>query len=166
MTQTCQSQTTETTDTTVSYLVTSDETLMDHAPPLCAKRYELQSYSLGLGRYTRVMAHRNRGPRPCLVCGNDDPASEHVIARWLRKELQLNGLVSEFRMDSEYQEGIRPWRKWDTLAIVLPNICKTCNGGWMRDLEQAIEPILKPMLLATRSQLPVRLDPEQQAKLA
>jgi hypothetical protein len=112
------------------------------------------------------MSHRKRGPRPCIVCGNDDPAAEHVIAKWLRKELQLHGLVSEFKMDGEYQERTRPDRKWDTLAIVLPDICKACNGGWMRELELAVEPILKPMLLAQRSRLPVRLDPEQQANLA
>src|ERR1035441_1388071 len=116
--------------------------------------------------YNWEMPRTKRRSRPCLICGTDDPSREHVIAQWLRKELQLRGLVSEYRMDVGYKENVTPLRKWDTLAIVLPDVCKGCNNGWMRDLELAVQPILKPMLLGASSRLPTYLDAESQTRLA
>lgn len=66
----------------------------------------------------------------------------------------------------DYEEGATPSRKWDTLAIVLPNVCKGCNGGWMRDLELAVQPVLTPMLLGAKSRQLTCLSIEQQSKLA
>jgi len=73
--------------------------------------------------------------------------------------------MSEYRMDV-FREGIDPSGRWDTLAIVLPDICKECNGGWMRDLELAAQPILTPMLLRPSSRRTACLHVEEQTVLA
>jgi hypothetical protein len=60
----------------------------------------------------------------CLFCGDDDLSREHVIARWLREELKIQGPVQE------HLEFGSP-RIWDTLAVVLPEVCEKCNTGWL-----------------------------------
>jgi hypothetical protein len=72
-----------------------------------------------------------------LFRADPDLSDEHVIARWLRKELQIRGRVEEHR------EFGAP-RELDTLAIVLPEVCVRCNTGWMSKIETRTSPILAP----------------------
>jgi hypothetical protein len=102
------------------------------------------------------MAPRRRPRGKCVFCADPDLSGEHVIARWLRKELQIGGRVEEHR-------EFGPPRKLDTLAIVLPEVCVRCNTGWLSKLETRTSPILTPMLFGNNS---LRLNAIQQAKLA
>lgn len=91
-----------------------------------------------------------------MFCGDEDLSREHVIGQWLRKELNIKGPVEEHR------EFGSP-RIWDTLAVVLPEVCEKCNTGWLRRADERARPSLTPMLLGNRA---VRLNAIQQAKLA
>jgi hypothetical protein len=52
---------------------------------------------------------------------------------------------------------------WNTLALVLPEVCVKCNTGWLSRMEGRVRPVLTPMLLGNRVLL---LNAMQQAKLA
>jgi hypothetical protein len=39
-----------------------------------------------------------------------------------------------------------PPRNWDTLALILPEVCKGCNNGWLSRIEDQARPILSPIL--------------------
>lgn len=91
-----------------------------------------------------------------MFCGNTaSPSREHVIPRWVNKKLGSRAVVEE-------RSGTV--RKLDALSVVLPQVCVSCNTGWMKELEERTAPVLGPMLLGPA--LSVVLDPVQQAILA
>jgi hypothetical protein len=87
------------------------------------------------------------------------PSREHVIPQWLREALHIQGRVEEY--SDERLVGT-----WDTLTIVLPEVCVSCNTGWMNKLELRTRPILEPLLLGVKGGTSIILDPSQQATLA
>lgn len=97
---------------------------------------------------------------PCVFCGTAGSLStEHVVPKWVRKILQPNQPVLEFRGDTRVAAS-------ETLAIVFHEVCVNCNTGWMETLEQATRPILCPLLLGAAPGTWRVLDPDQQAILA
>lgn len=102
------------------------------------------------------MSPRRRRKGQCVFCGDADLSREHVIARWLRDELKIQGPVQE------HHEFGSP-RIWNTLAIVLPEVCVECNTGWLRKAEDRARPILRPMLFGNHQ---LQLNAIQQARLA
>ena len=102
------------------------------------------------------MSPRRRLKGQCVFCGDPDLSHEHVIARWLREELKIRGHVQE------HLEFGAP-RIWNTLAVVLPEVCVKCNTGWLRRAEDRARPILMPMLFGDSA---LQLNAIQQAKLA
>lgn len=102
------------------------------------------------------MTRRRKATGPCLFCGDTASLSkEHVIPRWVNKELGIQAVVEERRGSV---------RRLDVLSVVLPQVCIRCNNGWLSELEQRAAPLLRPMLPGPA--LPVALDPAQQAILA
>ena len=91
-----------------------------------------------------------------MFCGDPDLSHEHVIARWLREELKIHGHVQE------HLEFGAP-RIWNTLAVVLPEVCVKCNTGWLSRAEDRARPILMPMLFGNSA---LQLNAIQQVKLA
>jgi len=83
----------------------------------------------------------------CSFCGNRADSREHVWPRWLARIIeQLPGekkLLFNIRTD---KHGHR--KKWQSPKpeIVTKKICKTCNEGWMSDLEKDASSILRPMI--------------------
>lgn len=103
-----------------------------------------------------AVSRRRKATRPCLFCGSTASLSrEHVIPRWVNKELGIHAMVEE-------RSGTV--RRLGALSVVLPQVCIKCNTGSMSELEQRTAPVLGPMLLGPA--LPVVLDAAQQASLA
>lgn len=102
------------------------------------------------------MTPRRRRKGKCSFCGDDDLSREHVIARWLREELKIQGPVRE------HLEFGSP-RIWDTLAVVLPEVCQKCNTGWLSRTERNARPVLSAMLFGNRT---LKINAMQQAKIA
>lgn len=95
-----------------------------------------------------------------MFCGQAGSLSaEHVIPKWLRKSLQIQQPVREFR-------GTAYAGAAETLAVVFHEVCTGCNNGWMEKLESATRPILEPMLLGAAPGSSRVLDPDHQALLA
>jgi hypothetical protein len=102
------------------------------------------------------MSPRRRRKGQCVFCSDPDLSHEHVISRWLRDEMRIQGPVQE------HPEFGSP-RIWNTLALVLPEVCVKCNTGWLSRAEDRARPILTPMLFGNRG---LQLNAMQQAKLA
>jgi hypothetical protein len=97
---------------------------------------------------------------PCVFCGTTGSLStEHVVAKWVRKALQVREPVREF-------SGTTYVGAAEALAIVFHEVCVRCNSGWMADLEGAVRPALEPLLLGAAPGTSRVLDPDEQAVLA
>jgi hypothetical protein len=91
----------------------------------------------------------------CGAVGN--LTDEHIIAKTVRKQLPpLTGVRRTFQGRTSGQ--------WQALHVVLnDSVCKTCNGGWMRDLENDFVALVGPQL---RNEGATRLNPDAQERLA
>jgi hypothetical protein len=92
------------------------------------------------------VAHGSR----CEFCRSlDAPTREHVIPRWLSAALidaataaELpSAAYGELTTADEDDRGY-PWKT--------ARVCVSCNGGWMKQLEDAVIPILRPMATEIR----------------
>ncbi len=94
----------------------------------------------------------------CVFCGrSDDLSNEHIISKTVRKLQPKTANVTTV-------VGVQKINRDSTLNIVLEKaICMTCNGGWMRELEDDFVRIL-----GTQLSLPVevRVDPANQERIA
>ena len=99
---------------------------------------------------------RNQARRTdCLFCGRVMPpkrikdggkTDEHIIPKWLIKHLGIRG--ASFRpgqMDVRSRTIIHS-RHHSVNSLVAGNVCSTCNGGWMAQLENEAEPLLKMLI--------------------
>jgi hypothetical protein len=92
-------------------------------------------------------------PTGCLFCGGslsgEQRTREHIFPRWLlrRYEWGKDGIAPMHASpDFELISG-RIHRLSD---LVEGRICRDCNGGWMSRLEVEVQPILTPLIDATR----------------
>jgi hypothetical protein len=96
-------------------------------------------------------------PRTCVFCGRRADSLEHVWPQWISRHLANRGpfkLVDRTR-GRTVQFG-------NVLDVKIRRVCKTCNNGWMSQLETRAKPLLEPMFDGT----PVTLHPNDQAVLA
>lgn len=89
--------------------------------------------------------------RQCIFCGHAGTNREHIIADWIGRSLAglaLPGITIQFAHESTAPDGSprRP-KTARTTAYFTRAFCReNCNGGWMSRLEDAVKPILGPML--------------------
>jgi hypothetical protein len=86
----------------------------------------------------------------CIFCDKPAGSKEHVWPQWILTRKDLGA----FRM----QRGDGPDIVLNKTALVTRSVCRTCNNGWMSDLEVDVQPILTPIF----DDKPVSLDPNQQ----
>ena len=81
---------------------------------------------------------------PCIFCGStDNPSSdEHVLPRHWKDHFPnepgvgLRVRTTVGKRDKEPREHVTPF------DAKIPHVCKTCNGGWMRLMDEAIKPLV------------------------
>lgn len=85
---------------------------------------------------------------PCIFCGAQVKLSrEHVFPQWLRElfpELGEGGYLRRlvtFSVDEHHERSGPPF------DVVVRDVCRECNHGWMERLETQARPVLTPMLL-------------------
>ncbi len=114
--------------------------------------------------------HKHKAPRICLFCGKrGDMSKEHVFSKWISKYLPdpaLNHKVTSSD-DSWLPEHMRRTPLNKTVAGATGSrtfkiVCRTCNNGWMSDMEQLIEPLLARGFEGGK----IDLDVDQQSLLA
>lgn len=104
--------------------------------------------------------------------------NEHVWAKWMGKSPAARQLVKGShgrrieRTDAAVRLGDsgkyescegRPQRVAELLPHVQIDVCRSCNGGWMKGLEDRVKALLSPW---SKVGWPVRLAPEDQTLLA
>lgn len=94
----------------------------------------------------------------CIFCKTDlnksTKSNEHIVPQWLLRHLEMerdgmtiaNVIVEgeSATIDHETQRDLTFSR------YVYGRVCKTCNSGWMSDLETKVKPILVKVLDAER----------------
>jgi hypothetical protein len=80
--------------------------------------------------------------KPCVFCGKEGVpfAKEDILAKWLTKDFRkswatITNIKTGHRFKARGQVG-----------LVSRTVCKSCNNGWMSDLEHDTQPILKPLI--------------------
>lgn len=108
--------------------------------------------------------HRGMALIRCVFCNRDGRESEEdLIPRWANKVLrELTGatgvLVSLREVDIDEKTVLQSiHRRHQTFsAIRIPEVCETCNNGWMSQIENAAKPLLEPMIRGQRRAIPPR----------
>jgi hypothetical protein len=105
--------------------------------------------------------------RECIFCLARGMTYEHVWPDWLKryvpKTIPKHGqFIAEISKDrSTFSSSIKTWAG-DPQSRRLPVVCGRCNGGWMKDLQDAAKPILEPILAGK----PALITPYQQKLMA
>jgi hypothetical protein len=91
-------------------------------------------------------------------------SKEHVLARWIRKRFPNDGTQEHWHR-TEVDDGTVSERRYRSVPFELTvrEVCRSCNNGWMADLENMVRPILGPMMTSSIN-LPLSID--EQASLA
>jgi hypothetical protein len=95
----------------------------------------------------------------CVFCAARPTEKEDIIAVWLRAWLRKNcplpaGATFEigFSTGGTIHRVIKPKPASDT-TMTLKAVCRTCNGGWMKGLEDDVIPHLGPLLAGKTGQI-------------
>jgi len=106
-------------------------------------------------------------PRRCLFCGRPGTSRKHILAAWIGRSLAgppQPGITIQFKHESTAPDGTpRKPKTAKGTAYFTRAFCRKCNGGWMSQLEDAVRPVLEPML---HGRVPVTLSVAEQRTLA
>lgn len=102
---------------------------------------------------------------PCVFCGTTNSAltREHVIPKWARKALAIQGGVTIHALDDPTAEKVLVGRLSDLNIVLNDRLCATCNNVWLSGLERKVRPLLEPMAVSAK---PTMIDPAAQQLLA
>jgi hypothetical protein len=88
--------------------------------------------------------------RLCQFCGRRGASKEHILARCIGRALDPNipGTTTRYRHYSENPEaGIGGKVKYaGGTAYYSRAFCRSCNSGWMSQLEEHVRPVLEPLM--------------------
>jgi len=105
----------------------------------------------------------------CIFCGSNDMSKEHIWSDWLKSILpELAAQTDSFHFGSVFnaKTGVthRTERTVPTtiLETQVKRVCRTCNSGWMNDIELAAAAKLELMILGK----PTTLSPDDQQNVA
>ena len=103
------------------------------------------------------------GKRACAFCGATGRLTgEHLWPDWLRQFLGDKKAPFPHRATTTVTGGYdRQWRR-PPFTLTVNEVCRSCNNGWMSELEGKAKPLLTPMILGE----PIKLDEREQRTLA
>jgi len=86
--------------------------------------------------------------RACLFCGGGPDSKEHAIPEWVSRVCGCSAEGKFPIVTLHYREGvgIRDKRGFHLDRLRVGCVCRSCNNGWMSRLEEAVKPILQPLL--------------------
>jgi len=90
--------------------------------------------------------------RRCHFCGSSlgsEKSKEHVFPRWLTRELSSVPIPIAATRYAPRGEVLSV-RNHTTNDLLLGGVCRTCNHGWMNNLERQARPIVRSLLWQTR----------------
>jgi hypothetical protein len=120
-----------------------------------------------------ALPHRHTAPQvatECIFCGASNLTKEHIFPRWSHRYMlprqkgravSLSGSVYLDRKETVVGKLPGQLRDWQ-IRCVCGGTHLTCNGGWMKDIEDRVKPLLVPLILGHT----VRLRPDDQSLIA
>lgn len=108
-------------------------------------------------------------PPTCLFCDSPGPFNiEDVFPVWTRKVLPRGTAAGQrpsiIRRSDNPNSKPKPFTVLE--ATLRKAVCKDCNGGWMKRLEDDVKDIIAPMMNPNPEALPVWLDRSAQQVVA
>jgi hypothetical protein len=102
--------------------------------------------------HSKVMA-----PKTCIFCGGPGPLTkDHVVTkRTSRRIREFRGALT-FTTIHHKEDGSTTEFETEDFAVAPKAVCKRCNTGWMRKLEERVWPIMEPMIIGQRRTLTLR----------
>jgi hypothetical protein len=73
--------------------------------------------------------------RKCIFCGDDAKTREHLWPKWILNKVRPRMITGFLGRNT----NLRFNAEWKVRSV-----CKSCNGGWMSNLETANEPLIGP----------------------
>jgi hypothetical protein len=97
-----------------------------------------------------------RDAQRCVFCGRSPTTHEHIYPRrWHKYMLSPRTAKNEVAIEIRYPKRLEwasfkspPMRDWQPKCV-----CGSCNNGWMRQLEQCLDPLMSRLLQAKRASL-------------
>jgi hypothetical protein len=108
-----------------------------------------------------VRSSRLSAEKPCAFCGCSDRkiTKEHVWPNWVRDLFPPGpNTVAQHR----HNETPRQYVVLNDMGITVNEVCELCNNGWMKRLEDGVQPVLEPCIQHGR---PCAFSPSQQFAL-
>src|SRR2546427_528905 len=90
----------------------------------------------------------------CIFCGSVGPLErEHVFPDWIRRALPVPGLRKHRYMVGPPLTVTASWQK-PVATRRARCVCRACNRGWMKDLEDEVKPVLEVLMRLGTSIVP------------
>ena len=105
----------------------------------------------------------DRAPGKCIFCGGGRLCREHVWPQWaddlLPKSTEHGQSSMTFHLDSAPEVGRQYSRQGSVTGVKLRVVCRTCNSGWMSQLEEGARQEVTALITGARLQMTTdRLD--------
>jgi len=114
--------------------------------PLARRRLEAQEVELPDG-LPELLVDEDTGELPelhlppgasvCPFCGAADATDEHVVPKWVSRELTK---LAPLQMNTDFGP-----RRINRLEMTAP-VCEKCNTRWLSVLEKDVQPVLAPLI--------------------
>jgi hypothetical protein len=91
----------------------------------------------------------------CIFCGatgaNVKITREHTFSDWINEVLPPEIVGPDISCERSILHGpqagtVNTWPAKEVAGHKLRAVCRTCNSGWMSDLEAAVRPLIEPMI--------------------
>lgn len=100
-----------------------------------------------------------QGKFGCIWCGASPRTKEHLWPRWFARAVpqasvtshiftKVNSELTGSRLDVRHKT-----QSGNGASRTLKVVCKNCNEGWMKAIEDTAQPVLTPLLLGQRQEL-------------
>jgi hypothetical protein len=100
----------------------------------------------------------------CIFCGRTGAdikiTREHTFSDWINTVLTVAVVGSDITYERSIQHGTHPgtvdtWQAQVVANSTVRAVCEGCNTGWMRRWEDAVAPVIEPMIKEEPAQLTV-----------
>jgi hypothetical protein len=128
-----------------------------HSPPNGLSPFRA---GMGMNGWRVGVYERMAMPQPavvqkgCWFCDTPltgaNASEEHVFPQWLQKELGLEKVAITPTWHAEPLGALLDERKHTWGTLVAGRICRSCNNGWMSNLESEAMPLLLPLIRGDR----------------
>ena len=102
--------------------------------------------------------------KKCIFCGQTGVrikiTREHTFPNWINKVLTRAVVGPDITYERSIQQGpqagtVNTWKANEVADNTIRTACEPCNTGWMRRWEDAVAPIITPMIKGEPAQLTV-----------